>query len=837
MLLATLSGVAAAWFAHELFQRVNVVSLSSPSQVVREGVLFSENAFYYAHYADAVAAPPGAAWLAAATHDARSEWGHEINAVQRFNLTPELLLAALYRVLGTAGLNRLDFYAAATCLWFGVGAAAAVALVQRTGRSSIAAAAALAALAAAFVHASRIELHIALRENFGMPALFLVLLVLADVLDRARLARRDAAALVAAVTVFLLVWQFASFLMFTLVGCLAVVYALQLVARPLLLQILALFGAALGLFALLMMGSAPMYTYRSLFFATGLSLALSSAALGGADDTTSLAARGAVFVRRCVAFALVSALTFAALKFLTASDDDGHIFDVLLVRLGLRAHGERFQVRIYTTQAEFDGPTWSVFESMTKAGLPAVVACGAVAAVLRARELRAGELLVLGMAAVGTVMFLLMMRFQVLATPLVVCASAIVCGPLINRLATPAPSSGATLLRVGALLGALALLGSTAVSQLRSIWNLDFAQNTFPDPGDGGPSLCRWVQHNAPRSVFAADMVTGSLLRLCSNASIICHPQYEDAGLRERTRRVYELYGHRELPYLHGVARQLGAEFVVLHKSHCAHKVGDGSRFLSIVDRDWEAQGNVLGSASLCESAYEYRTGDKPFFDLVHQTRLHWVLRVRAPNERPDASAPSYVDRLLRGLDSEAGPALCSLAAHARDVAHDEALAQRLYDAALVAAAPDATCLSTQARRFESSDPARAHQLYRKSLQLEPTNPELLSNYAIFLDESGNAKQREEAGALYRRAMQHGPWNPTYSGNYAIYLEINKDERAREYYEVAAASAMCDANTLCAYAIFLHNRKQPARAREMMQRAGKRDANNACYREHAKAIG
>jgi Tfp pilus assembly protein PilF len=147
-------------------------------------------------------------------------------------------------------------------------------------------------------------------------------------------------------------------------------------------------------------------------------------------------------------------------------------------------------------------------------------------------------------------------------------------------------------------------------------------------------------------------------------------------------------------------------------------------------------------------------------------------------------------------------------------------------------------CLSLQARQFERNAPQRAHELYRKSLALEPWNPEAMSNYAIFLDEAGDEKQRAEAGALYRRAIQHGRSNPTYHGNYAIYMEINGDAvRAAEQYELAVASAMCDANTLCAYAIFLHNRKQTQKAQTMMQRAGKRDANNACFQQNKKSVG
>jgi Tfp pilus assembly protein PilF len=865
-LVAVVSLVCAALWSHALFERLQVIPLSSPSQVTRETVLFSENAFYYAHYADALAAPNLSALLHTATHDARSEFGHEINALQRFNLFPELFLALAHRLMGQFA-DRFRFYYTAVALAFGVGVAAKVFFVagivrrrqaqaESSVRGVLPAIAVVLLLTSAFVHYSRLELHIALRENFGVPAFFLVLAALAPVLDAGRLSVPSALALVGATTLFLLVWQFATFLMFTLVGCLAVVYAMQLLSRALLLQILALFGTALAVFALLMFGSSPMYTYRSLFFVVALGLAVSATAFGGADDRSSVVAHAAVFLRRIFGFAIVTVVVFTALKQLTTSDDDGHIFDVLLVRLGLKPHGDRFHIRIYTTQAEFDGPAWTLIESMFTSGVIPAGVVGALAAVWRFRELRASEMLAIGMSIVAVMMFLLMMRFQVLATPLVISTSAILCGPFIDSFAESAlailvgstggskPASGVSVTPAwtrivhGALVVALfATLANSATRSLRSMWDLDFAHNTFQDPGDSGPQLCRWVRHNADRSVFATDMVTSSLIRLCSNASVICHPQYEDARLRARVREVYELFGARDLPYLYNIARKVRADFVILHKNHCAHKVGDGSRFLSVIDRDWEAQGNALGPDSLCETAFDYHTGRLPYFDLVHQTKHHWVLRVRAPNESPSSGAPSYIERLKRGRDPTDGYALCSLAQHAQDVLHDHALSQQLYTAALASLAPDAMCLSLQARQFEQNAPMRAHELYRKSLELEPWNPEVLSNYAIFLDEAGDERQRIEAGALYRRAIQHGRSNPTYYGNYAIYLEINRDERAAEQYELAAVSAMCDSNTLCAYSIYLFNRKQTYKAQVMMQRAGRRDPNNACFTQHRASVG
>ena len=71
---------------------------------------------------------------------------------------------------------------------------------------------------------------------------------------------------------------------------------------------------------------------------------------------------------RLVTLVALFAICVAALKRVGSggSDDDSHIFSVLLVRLGLREHNDDFQIRIYTTQAEFSPPLpelyWSLVE-------------------------------------------------------------------------------------------------------------------------------------------------------------------------------------------------------------------------------------------------------------------------------------------------------------------------------------------------------------------------------------------------------------------------------------------------------------------------------------------
>ena len=132
-----------------------------------------------------------------------------------------------------------------------------------------------------------------------------------------------------------------------------------------------------------------------------------------------------------------------------------------------------------------------------------------------------------------------------------------------------------------------------------------------------------------------------------------------------------------------------------------------------------------------------------------YQTDSHWILRVL---ERSDAiSGIDYAAKLSNETEDD-GAAWCALMRYARDNgermvfgvfiilsprSYVTQLAERALEESIAAHEPDAHCLSTLALQFEDSDTPRAHQLYQRSLQLSPNDPELLTNYAVFLDIAG----------------------------------------------------------------------------------------------------
>jgi hypothetical protein len=230
----------------------------------QHALLFSENAFYYSFYNDAVQASSLAQAFELLVHDNRSEYGHEINAIQRFNIFPELLFAMLYRCgnalsngLLAASISAMTFYLCGVSLVFGVGVVAFLRLSRilsayspPTSNSSSSSSSSTATtttttnsreiafltstffngwfaglvtvlLAAINYHyVTRIQLHPPLRENFGVPCFLLQLAALAKVLLRSNDSSYATSTTMATIelflttTMFLLVWQFAHFLLF-----------------------------------------------------------------------------------------------------------------------------------------------------------------------------------------------------------------------------------------------------------------------------------------------------------------------------------------------------------------------------------------------------------------------------------------------------------------------------------------------------------------------------------------------------------------------------------------------------------------------------------------------
>ncbi|KRZ54670.1 putative C-mannosyltransferase DPY19L1, partial [Trichinella nativa] len=96
VILAILCGVIHGKHAADMFERST--HFSHLADFEREMLFRTEMGFYYSFYKYLVNAKSFKEGLIALTRDNQTEYGREINALKRFNLYPEIIISAMYRV-------------------------------------------------------------------------------------------------------------------------------------------------------------------------------------------------------------------------------------------------------------------------------------------------------------------------------------------------------------------------------------------------------------------------------------------------------------------------------------------------------------------------------------------------------------------------------------------------------------------------------------------------------------------------------------------------------------------------------------------------------------------
>lgn len=184
-------------------------------------VPISDSAFYLSYFYDVVRAPSLADGIGRLLHDNRSEAPDIVNALHKFNVMPELVVAAAHRLLQVAE-SPFAFYIHSVLSLTGLGVAAAALTASILGRSPVCGVLAVSlyfALCFSPSMAVGTRIHtasmLALREHWGIPTLLVHNALLVAVLDG--YARRRPLALlmgyVLTTCLFEASWQFAPFVL------------------------------------------------------------------------------------------------------------------------------------------------------------------------------------------------------------------------------------------------------------------------------------------------------------------------------------------------------------------------------------------------------------------------------------------------------------------------------------------------------------------------------------------------------------------------------------------------------------------------------------------------
>lgn len=136
--------------------------------------------------------------------------------------------------------------------------------------------------------------------------------------------------------------------------------------------------------------------------------------------------------------------------------------------------------------------------------------------------------------------------------------------------------------------------------------------------------LVEWIKANTKKNaVFAGPMPTMATVKLCTNRPIVNHPHYEDAGLRERTKKVYTMYSRKPLSEVKKNLQSLHVDYAILEDSWCVRRSRQGCSMAEIWDIEDKA--NRGETTPACTKLKE---SPEPYFKRVFQNNVYQVLKV-----------------------------------------------------------------------------------------------------------------------------------------------------------------------------------------------------------------
>ncbi|EYC21739.1 hypothetical protein Y032_0018g3503 [Ancylostoma ceylanicum] len=430
----------------------------------------------------------------------------------------------------------------------------------------------IAVLAFAFNHgeATRVQWTPPLRESFAFPMIIAQIAVVTYILKN----QCSGVLYSLAVAIFgifaMLFWQFSQFAFFTQVGSLFVVYTFDFIPLK---TMKTLVNAHLITFAVafvMLFGNEMLLT--SLYIASIIA-SLIMVLLDPVLDKISLRPLYITLSSSCFVAGTLC-IKFGFTKLLRI-EDDAHIFDILRSKFSNYA---TFHTRLYTCSAEFD---FMPFETLQKLSHTWLIPCAMLGILLfvacfifsernellwrsKEREKLHAEVFY---NAVQTfcysVMALLIMRLKLFMTPHLCICSAILANNEILRSINVRLDKRIHAVFVVAVIAAMAFEGKSNIEKQLRI------KGEYSNPEQ--ELLFNWIlKETKPTDVFAGTMPVMANVKLSTLRPILNHPHYEDAGIRERTEKVYSVFSRKPINEVHSTLKRMGANYFVFQLFNCA---------------------------------------------------------------------------------------------------------------------------------------------------------------------------------------------------------------------------------------------------------------------------
>ncbi|KAL5257375.1 hypothetical protein ACHWQZ_G012346 [Mnemiopsis leidyi] len=648
------------------------------STLEREMTFRTEAGFYYMFYKTIVEAPSFLEGWDLLVNDSGTEYPSHINTLQRFNVYPEVVLGGMFRVFRSVltsldmvdsfvqcyGIDRGNdlprvqscvgagelsiFYV--NCIFILTGLHVGFLFLMGCHLSDNILGGILAVSAVFFNYGecSRVQWIPPLRESFSCPFILLQMMIVSIMLKSGS-SKVKQVSLVLATVCAALPWQFSQFVLFTQTVSLFGSYSLSFLTKhqvsPVLDSIFLGFVIATVCQFLNTMLISSMYVSAYLAFKVVILT----------NNHVKLSNRILQFSKDAVVFLLVAASYKAGSAWILELSDDAHIFNILRSKF---TDYKDFHTLLYTCSKAFDFIEVDVFGSLSLTLLlPTTVAVlariffvfgraaiqGAAPPIpvpevhpleengkkkkgKQASEEKTSDqsgskeesvsehsyltylvfqfVCYLGMAVI-------IMRLKLFMTPHMCLLASLVA----NNFVLPQNEKSRYVI-VFLLLGAMSIFGYSNIQDQLS------RQGEFNNPQQ--EKLFDWISRKtAPQAVFAGPMPLTANLRLSTGRYIVNHPHYEDAGMRDRTYLVYQLFSRAPGERVHNSLKSLGVQYAVLDKYWC---MKNRPKTGCAIPELWDfVDPENSGKNTFCEEVSSYRH----LFDLAYSNPQYRVLKVK----------------------------------------------------------------------------------------------------------------------------------------------------------------------------------------------------------------
>lgn len=621
----------------------------------------TEMGLYYSYYKTIVRAPTFIDGLQAITRDNVTEYPNIINTLKRFNVYPEVVLGAMYRVFDAAttamkvhtkdcwSVNRgediapvmscegigdpMYFYVHCVILLNSIMLGIVFLFGTFLSDSILGGIVSVASFFFNHGECTRVMWTTSLRESHAYPFFVLQMLAMTYVLRQHVVNRKHLLLLMITTTCFILPWQFAQFTLMTQIlsafGCYVMHYVdgskLSCILRGHLLALCASF--------LLLFGNEMLLT--SWYFAALVAVQVS---VWLATLQEKLGHRILVMVSQGFVLIIVMVSLKSLLSWLLGVADDAHISDILRSKFG---NFNNFHTMLYTCAKEFDFMELETPKKLTYTLLLPTVVCVCAGFVIKLawRDLanwrqsttigwRYGDedkkflgkdhaevVFNLLQLVFFSVMAIIIMRLKVFWTPhLCIVASLIASRDLFGsyKFFTNSKVHGCL---VAVLVAVMAVAGSSNIDHQ---WSIKGEFSNYPLE-----ELIDWVNGNThSNAVFAGPMPTMANLKLSTGRAVVNHPHYEDANLRERTMKVYSMYSRKPIVEVRDIMKDLKADYIVLEKSWCSRRSRPGCSMPEI----WDVEDPThAGNTPACDIVMKKPA---PYFRVAFRNSVYTVLVV-----------------------------------------------------------------------------------------------------------------------------------------------------------------------------------------------------------------